>query len=212
MKFIFGLIFDQGIGWKAAWKGPTELEGRLGKLDVGAISRMSLDDLEKVMRTPKSLHRFPRKVARWLILASRHIEEGYGGDPAAVWSDKPVARDLQNRFDDFPGIDQKKASMAVNILVRDYGVLGNDALKHLDVSFDIHVRRVFLRTGLVDRDREEDVVKAARELNPAYPGALDLPAWKVGHNWCHYTHPDCANCPLDAVCPKLTSRAVPRGQ
>jgi endonuclease-3 len=48
-----------------------------------------------------------------------------------------------------------------------------------------------------------DVVNAARQLNPEYPGELDYPAWLIGRNWCLPTNPRCKECYLNGVCPKI---------
>jgi endonuclease III len=69
------------------------------------------------------------------------------------------------------------------------------------------VRRVFLRSGLADRDEAHHIVAAARIANPDRPGALDLPAWEIGRTWCRPRAPDCAGCPIGAVCPRLFDRA-----
>jgi len=63
--------------------------------------------------------------------------------------------------------------MAVEILERDLGVPISD-LAGSDVAYDIHVRRVFLRTGLADADDVGQMVANARLLNPDRPGSLDL--------------------------------------
>jgi endonuclease III len=52
----------------------------------------------------------------------------------------------------------------------------------------------------------EQILQAARELSPDYPGKLDLGAWFVGRTWCPPTRPDCEGCRLKAVCPKLIQR------
>ena len=54
---------------------------------------------------------------------------------------------LHNRLDAFDGIGQKKAAMAVEILERDLRVSIKD-LQGSDIAYDVHLRRVFLRTGL----------------------------------------------------------------
>jgi hypothetical protein len=60
--------------------------------------------------------------------------------------------------------------MAVNILVRDYDLPISGSKEGIAVSYDVHVRRVFLRTGLARNDTEDEIVGTARELNPDYPG------------------------------------------
>ena len=48
-----------------------------------------------------------------------------------------------------------------------------------------------------------DVIKAARKLNPEYPGELDYPAWIIGRKWCLPKNPKCDECYLDEICPKI---------
>jgi hypothetical protein len=69
--------------------------------------------------------------------------------------------------------------MAVEILARDLGVPITD-LSGSDVAYDVHVRRVFLRTGLAEYDDLDHIVEVARRLHPERPGELDFPAWLVG--------------------------------
>ena len=202
-EFFYGVLFDQGIRADLAWEAPLELKKRLGHLDPRKIARMKESRLRKIMRYPKALHRYRRKMPNWVIEASKLLVERYGGRPSKIWDDDPRADDLQRRFDEFKGIDQKKASMATNILVRDKGVKVKGVnFSGIDVSGDVHVRRVFLRTGLIDEDNIDAVVKAAKALNPKYPGELDLPAWSVGREFCHPKSPECPKCPLSAACLK----------
>ncbi len=102
----------------------------------------------------------------------------------------------------FPGIGQKKAAMAVEILARDL----HKKLQQLsggDVAYDVHLRRVFLRTGLAQRDEVGHMVDVAWALYPERPGALDLPAWDIGRRWCRPADPDCPACPLNVACARL---------
>jgi endonuclease III len=131
----------------------------------------------------------------------------YGGDATAIWAGRPTVRELQRRLDDFPGIGQKKAAMAVEILERDLGVEVMQ-MSGSDIAYDIHVRRVFLRTGLAEYDSVEHMVAVARELFPERPGTLDEPAWFVGQNWCHPSEADCPHCVLRDPCARLIDRTI----
>jgi endonuclease III len=113
--------------------------------------------------------------------------------------------DLQ-RLDRFPGIGQKKAAMAVEILDRDLGVSIRE-LDGSDIAYDVHVRRVFLRTGLAEYDDLDHMIDVARRAYPERPGAIDMPAWLIGRQWCHAGLPDCPACVLRDVCPKDIDRA-----
>ena len=99
--------------------------------------------------------------------------------------------------------------MATNILVRDFGIDVKDK-RGIDISYDIHIRRVFLRTGLVEKDDMNLMIKTARKLNPEYPGALDNPCWIIGREYCHPKNPKCDKCPILKVCPKLLNTPLPK--
>jgi uncharacterized HhH-GPD family protein len=203
IEFFYGVIFDQGIPADRAWNAPSELKKRIHHLDPHRIAKMKEKSLRKAIRHRKALHRFPNIMANYLIESSKLLVDRYRGKPENIWNDNPRAEDLQWRFDEFKGIGQKKSSMATNILVRHYGLSVRGINRRgIDVSSDMHVRRVFLRTGIIDRDSVRVTVDAARKLNPEYPGELDLPAWYIGRDFCHPKDPSCDKCPLTRVCSK----------
>ncbi len=212
LEFVFGVILDQGIKYERAWNAPYILKKRMGHLDINKIAKMNPKDLEKYMFDIKpALHRY-RFMADRLIRACELISERYDGDARKIWNCKNLsAKDIENRFSEFAQIGQKKASMAVNILVRDWDIKIAGPKKFIDISYDIHVRRVFLRTGLIQKDKESILIDAAIKLNPDYPGELDMPSWTIGKNWCRPKKPDCIKCPIKNVCPKKTNVAVPKG-
>lgn len=139
--------------------------------------------------------------------AATLVLEKYEGDAGRIWTGGRTAVDIRRDLESFPGIGQKKAAMAVEILARDLGVEISQ-LDGSDVAYDVHLRRVFLRAGLVDRDNLSDMVAAARALYPQRPGALDMPAWDVGRRWCDPGIPDCAGCPVSTACPRLVGKST----
>ena len=95
--------------------------------------------------------------------------------------------------------------MAANILARDFKIKMADRIC-LDISPDVHVRRVFSRLSFTDKDATTDeLIYCARELYPEYPGIFDLSAWEIGREWCRPTNPLCEACFLDRFCPKQDS-------
>ena len=145
------------------------------------------------------------QISGWVVDAAGIVVDVYGGDASKIWSDTPTAATLRARFDAFPGIAQKKAAMAVEILERDLHVKVAE-LSGSDVAYDVHLRRVFLRTGLAAFDDVNHMVAVARSLHPERPGELDNPVWDIGQRWCHRHDPECASCPLLAVCPRYIDR------
>jgi uncharacterized HhH-GPD family protein len=204
--FLVGVIFDQGISFRRAWAAPFELKKRLGHLDPARIAGEP-ELVAAAISHPPSLHRFVNNVSRWVVSASRRVVEQYAGRADAIWDGSPTATEVQRRLDEFDGIAQKKAAMAVELLERVKKVPISD-MQGSDVAYDRHVRRVFLRTGLALYDDPDHIVAMARQLNVDRPGAIDFPTWRVGVDWCHPGVPDCTNCRLRDPCPKLVDRAA----
>jgi uncharacterized HhH-GPD family protein len=202
--FLVAVIADQGIKAERAWAIPYELRLRLGGFSPQDIGH-GPEAFRAAFSALPRLHRFVNQVADWILAASEIVLRDYAGDAAKIWGGTPSAEELRARFDAFPGIGQKKAAMAVEILVRDLGVPVKD-LSGSDVAYDIHLRRVFLRTGLAERDDVDHMVAIARTLHPQRPGELDNPTWDIGRRWCTAGTPSCQTCPLVAVCPRFIER------
>lgn len=199
--FLFAVIFDQSIGAEKAWEIPYELKNRMKHLNVKDIANMSQSEIETHFQNPTKLHRFWRTMAGRLKKACLLLNEKYGGEANKLWEDEPDSRILYQRLLEFDGIGQKKASMAVNILFRELKVKIKNK-SGIDVSYDEMVKRVFFRTGLIRTLSMNNVIKAARNLHPEYPGELDHPAWYIGRTWCLSSNPKCMDCCLNEICPK----------
>lgn len=204
--FLAGVIGDYQMPAERAWAVPYHLSVRLGGWGVELVAENPERVLEAFLGPP-ALHRFPTQSARWFVAGARRVIDEYDGAAAAVWNDRPTARQLQERLSEFVGISQKKAAMAVEILSAQLGVDIRD-LSGSDIAYDIHVRRVMLRTGLADQDQVDHMVETARRLHPERPGALDLPLWETGKTWCHARETECDACILAHACPRLIDAAA----
>ena len=123
-----------------------------------------------------------------------------GGDADAIWEGvSPL--EVQKRLESVSGVGPGIAHMAIRILRDDWGKFRGQE-REIDVKPDVHVRRVFKRTGLTQTEDARKAVEAVRELNPRFPGELDWPEWDIGINWCRPTNPLCGDCPQTVVCPK----------
>lgn len=202
--FLLGVLFTQGIPAERAWAGPYLLQQRLGHLDIVRLAREP-DAVAEALARPPALHRFVRTLPGWIAAAARRLMAEYGGSAGAIWSPGSHVLEVMERLRAFDGIGEKKAAMAVEILRRHFGasLVGAESGT---VAYDVHVRRVFLRTGLIDHDTPEAVRAAARAACPESPGTLDLAGWLVGRDWCRPNDPRCEQCRLADVCPRLTGR------
>jgi uncharacterized HhH-GPD family protein len=204
--FLIAVVFAQNIRAERIWSAPWLLRGRLGHLDPERLVADPEAVREAIARRP-SLHRYVVNVPRWVVSAAQRVLDDHDGRAERLWDDEPTALELRARLERYDGISQKKAAMAVEILERDLQVPIRD-LGGSDVAFDVHLRRVFLRSGLAELDDRAHMVDQARRAHPDRPGALDLPAWHVGRTWCRPRVPKCEECPLGEVCPRLLERSV----
>lgn len=204
--FLLGVLFTQGIPAERAWAGPYLLSERLGTLDLDFLASQP-EAVRAAFQQPPMLHRFKETLPAWVSSAAERLLADYGGDARNVWPAGREVIDVVERLSAFRGIGRKKAVMAAEILTRHFGVelAGRERGQ---VAYDVQVRRVFLRTGLVDVDTREAIEAAAVAACPEAPGTLDLPAWLVGRETCRPSAPDCERCRLGRVCPRLIERNV----
>ncbi len=200
--FLIGVLFTQGIPAERAWAAPWLLAQRLGHFDLSRLANEH-EAVREALQQPPMLHRFKDTLPRWISSAASRLLADYGGDAARVWTPGSHVTEVTERLSAFDGIGRKKAAMTVEIVRRHFGarLVGTECG---DVAYDVHVRRVFLRSGLVERDTPEEVSRAAGIACPEAPGSLDLAAWLVGREWCRPRSPDCDRCRLGEVCPRRT--------
>ena len=206
--FVLACITDRQVKAEKAWLIPHELDQRLGDFSFDFLRSVPLERLREAFTQPHPLHRFPDNMSQYVYLAIQRIADCYGGDAARIWLGSPSSAEVVLRFLGFRGVGPKIATMAANILARDFKIRFADYYS-VDVSADVHLRRVFTRLGLIGQGASvEEIVYRARALHPPFPGLMDLPAWEIGHEWCKPKQPKCTQCYMQAVCPTETERSI----
>lgn len=199
--FVIACVMDRQVPAERAWLIPYKLSLKLGNFHFSTLRLLSEREICNLMLNPEPLHRFPEEMARNLYRAVRVIEKEYGSDASKIWEGRPSSAEVVYRFLQFRGVGPKIATMAVNILARDFKIPFSDYYS-IDISADVHVRRVFHRLGLVtEKPTVEGVIYRARSLYPEFPGLLDLPCWEIGRNWCKPRGPACDGCYMNDLCP-----------
>lgn len=204
--FLIGVLFTQGIPAERAWAAPYLLSCRLGHFDLGRLA-FECDAVAAAVAAPPALHRFIRTIPGWISSAAERVLRDFDGSAAKIWEPGTHVLEVHRRLLGFDGIGEKKAAMATELLRRYFGVPMIGA-EHGSVAYDVHVRRVFLRSGLIEQDTPAAVATAARVACPDAPGSLDLAAWLVGRSWCRPRGPRCEACRLAPACPRLIDRSV----
>lgn len=200
--FVLACVMDRQIKAEKAWLIPYKISQKIGGFSMELLRPLSQDAVTVLMKQPEPLHRFVDKMSGFFHSAVEHLYERYGGDASLIWADKPSSAEAVYRFLQFQGIGPKIASMAVNILARNFKVPLADYFS-IDISADVHVRRVFCRLGLCSSDASiEQVIYKAKALYPDFPGIMDLPCWEIGRNWCKAHRPLCESCYMNDICPK----------
>lgn len=197
--FLFGLIADQSVKAETAWSLPYKLAQRLGHFSMQKIAKeSSSEEIGTLLRTKPALHRYPGNMGRYLWSAAERLTSEYDGCAENIWGNV-TAMEIVERLEAFSGISHKKASLACLLLWRDLGVEISDK-ENIDIAYDVHIRRIFLRAGFCEKDTLKDVTEAARRLNPKFPGYLTSPFWALGRNICRPTEPLCGQCPIRPFC------------
>ena len=197
--FVLACVMDRQIRAERAWAIPWRVAQELGGFDLRRLveltperSRQLFEDLQ--------LHRFPEMMSRNFVEAVRVIQTAYDGRADQIWIGSPPSAEVVYRFLQFEGVGPKIATMAVNILARDFKIPLADHYS-IDISADVQVRRVFGRLGLVPQGAGPDaVIYRARALHPQFPGLMDFPAWEIGREWCRPAQPLCAACYMKGLC------------
>lgn len=201
--FVLACLMDRQIKAERAWEIPClvckELCG--GDFSFISLTKLSLDEVTNFFKERK-LHRYNSDMSKVFVNAVERIKTIYNGDASKIWAGKNSSAEIIYRFLCFDGCGIKIASMATNLLHRIFGMQYTD-YSALDISPDIHIRRVLCRLGFIeDIDDVDSVIYKARSIHPPYPGILDKCCWFVGRNFCHPTTPECNKCVLKELCLK----------
>lgn len=199
--YVLGCIADRQIKAELAWAIPYRLQESLGTFAFSRLAELTVEELRVLMNQPKPLHRYSDTMAELFHLAIERIAKNYDGVASNIWRDRPSSAEVVYRFLQFKGIGQKIASMAANILARDFKIPMSDRYS-IDISVDRHIKRVCLRLEIVPPDaNNEQIIFRARALHPVYPGLLDLPCFEIGRTWCKPNNPNCSDCFMNDLCP-----------
>jgi endonuclease III len=199
--FILACVMDRQIKAERAWLIPHEIAKEIKGFKISQLLKINQEDMLEIFKR-KNLHRFNKIMSKNFYLAIQKIHNNYQDDASNIWKDNPRSATLVRRFLEFDGIGVKIATMAANVLARDFKIPMKDYI-NIDVSPDVQVKRVFKRLGFISEDASnEELIYCARELNPMYPGIFDLSCWEIGRYLCRPIKPICEECYLNDYCIK----------
>jgi len=178
--FVLACLMDRQLGAGEAWAVPYRVGLRAGGFEFADYQALSFKRIQRIFEEER-LHRFRKKVMPTIFLnGTQRIGTCYHGDAKEIWAENPPCALVIRRFLEFEGAGPKIATMATNILVRQLKVPMRDR-SAIDISADRQVMKYFQAQGLLRVGaKKEELIYLAREINPEYPGLLDLLAWEQG--------------------------------
>lgn len=199
--FVLGCVMDRQIKAERAWDIPYIVCKHFNTWNIAQLANIDKTDFVNYFETNK-LHRFPKDMGICFYEAVQRIHNQYNDDASNIWNNGVSSATVIYRFLEFEGCGIKISTMAANILQRDAGIQFSD-YSAIDVSPDVQVRRILFRLGLIsDESNTIMTVYKAKEINPTFPGIIDLACWIWGRELCNPTNPLCIQCPLNDVCRK----------
>ncbi len=200
--YVLACLMDRQIKAEKAWIIPYEIYKEFGSFNINSLINISLDELIRFFNKNK-LHRFNEMMAEVFYYGISDIVNKYKGNASNIWSGNPSSSSVVYKFLEFKGSGIKISTMAANILARQFRIPFSDYYS-IDISPDIHIKRVMKRMGFVPFDANNDmIIYKAREINPEFPGIIDFSCWEIGRNWCRPKTPLCSECIVDSDCKKV---------
>jgi len=197
--FLLGCLMTCQIQSEKAFAIPWLVKESVGSFVIDCLANHSEEYYQNLF-TSQNLHRFSNQKAKVFYAAIQHIVTVYSGNASRIWADNPSSATAVYRFLQFKGCGIKIATMATNILARQFKAPFSDYYS-IDISPDVHVDRVLKRSGLVSKDSSrEALIYKARELNPEFPGIIDFSCWEIGRQYCRPQNPLCGQCPIRSEC------------
>ncbi len=203
--FLLGCFMDRQIDFRKAFNIPFRIAELLGSKDFDVFAKQDLDYYISIFEK-NNLHRFNKIMAEVFYEAIIKIKTEYNGKTENLWNDNPSSAMLIFRLIQFKGIGPKIATMVANILSRDYKIPLSDKAS-LDISPDVHVKRIFYKMGFTNSNSVEQTIYAARYINPSFPGMPDILCWEIGNKrMCTDDRCNSLDCPLNNVCLKINTK------
>lgn len=130
LALLIGMLLDQQVAMETAFAGPLKIRQRAGSVDAATLAGYDPEALVEVFRTPPAVHRFPGSMAGRVQALCAALEEGWGGDAAALWTlpsadgTGPDGAEVLRRLNALPGFGEQKAKIFLALLGKQYGFTG----------------------------------------------------------------------------------------
>ncbi len=118
---LCGMLLDQQVPMEWAFRGPLELERRLGGLDAASIAAMDPDAVVAAFVEKPALHRYPASMGKRVHDLASFVAARYDGKAERVWEGADDPAELLRRLKELPGYGAQKAQIFLAILGKRLG-------------------------------------------------------------------------------------------
>lgn len=201
--FCVATCLDRGTKADIIWTIPYSISQITGHFDPKRFYEMSVEEITEIFLQLPKKPRFINAAPTTFASITRKVVEEFGGNANQIWENKRAV-EVKETFMSVNYVGNGIANMALLLIESMYDFRFPD-LDHrrMDIKPDVHTMRVLYRLGVAATKQEDEAIGAARLINPSYPGEIDGPLWLLGRKLCHATNPDCGQCPINTVCPKI---------
>ena len=125
LALLIGMLLDQQVAMETAFSGPLKIAQRVGSVDAATLASYDPDALADVFKQTPAVHRFPGSMAARVQSLCAAIQQDWGGDAAAIWSQgDPDGATVLKRLRGLPGFGEQKAKIFLALLGKQYGFTG----------------------------------------------------------------------------------------
>ncbi|SFS13259.1 uncharacterized HhH-GPD family protein [Microbacterium sp. cf046] len=125
LALLIGMLLDQQVAMETAFSGPLKIQERVGAVDAATLAAYDPDALVEVFKRTPAVHRFPGSMAARVQSLCAAIEQDWGGDAAAIWTQgDPDGATVLKRLKALPGFGEQKARIFLALLGKQYGYTG----------------------------------------------------------------------------------------
>ncbi|WP_137846406.1 HhH-GPD-type base excision DNA repair protein [Microbacterium sp. 2FI] len=126
LALLIGMLLDQQVAMETAFAGPLKISERAGSLDPAALAAFDPDAFAELFKTTPAVHRYPGSMAARVQALCGEVEETWGGDAAAIWTEgSPDGPTVLKRLKALPGFGEQKAKIFLALLGKQYGFTGD---------------------------------------------------------------------------------------
>lgn len=125
LALLIGMLLDQQVAMETAFAGPLKISERAGTLDAAAIATFDPEAFTELFKATPAVHRFPGSMAGRVQSLCAAVEEDWGGDASAIWTQgDPDGAAVLTRLRKLPGFGEQKAKIFLALLGKQYGYDG----------------------------------------------------------------------------------------